>query len=70
MQYEVWVEQLDGTGKITLMKGSDGTQASQLAGALVGAASGVSFAVGVSITQGGPPQPASPAPTPSARGGR
>ena len=65
-QYTVFVQNADGTGKIVLSIGNDPVLASELAGALVAAASSVTFDVGVEITQvptqpGTPPTTATPA---------
>lgn len=50
MRYVVWVENADGSGKITLTSTEDGDQASELVATLVRAASGVSLAIGVTVT--------------------
>lgn len=51
-KYSVWIEKLDGSGRIDLSVGTDAQAAADLVGALVAASMGVSFALGVSIEQG------------------
>jgi len=49
-KYEVWIEQLDGTGRILLLSGNDQEAAAGLVQALIGFSGSTSFALGVTVT--------------------